>query len=311
MLRFLVVLTLFLLAVNEVAAQGVSLPEFSISNELVEDGKTIEKFQLGDSELKEIKDKVFSDILRLQYQKYILSRLIERQSSIAVAAKQYAEMGVDFYQPPVSKGLCEQLPENLLCLGFYPGQKTYENIIRSGLEKTIDEKQSELFDRLWSQDALNENIRNSGAMDQNVSFQGGLAEKYAWTDIRCLNGKCDALIIDVAGEGNLARLSAGDIFPQDSSLKIASITQNEVYLLSKDKKIRIKASTAMNSRGDSQGAVSDEKQAELLRLLKENQDRLDTAKDNQNFEAMSKDDSDLFLGESNSKAIELGETGLF
>lgn len=213
---FLFVMIGFFALSGSVNAQ-VQLPQFSISNiPTIELDKGTE-IDYG-AAFTDIQNPMMRDTLRLQYQINLLERLIRRQTEIQRIAESYEEIGVPFNQPAPPETACMQLPVNVLCMAFYPESAKYKDLIEERQEE-FERDQKRQMDVMMQQvlsspssDVL-DNLPMAQMVQQSITVSPD--RQYAWSDIRCLAGKCSALLINRDDSNARFRIRQGEDLPDD------------------------------------------------------------------------------------------------
>lgn len=144
--------------------------------------------------------------LKLQHQISIMQKLIARQSELKKLADIYEKMGLTFSEPPPPRALCEQIPVNTVCLSHYNDlypesvgavRAAYEAEIAE-LRKSLTRNNNELDDGVVDEKARAEAERKRKAALEAARRKQELAERkgrYQWTDIRCTNNNCMAVLV--------------------------------------------------------------------------------------------------------------------
>lgn len=156
------------------------------------------------------------DLIKLQYQNYVLEALLARQSEIERVAEAYANLGIDYRRPAPPLGVCRELPANALCMSFYPN--LYPEVMQ-GAASQMRQQVEEIVTLLQQADAQTQSIidkaKNAEATEttaEEVDVSGPERE-YRWSDITCLAGVCEAVIKDVKNAAFAQTVRLGDVLP--------------------------------------------------------------------------------------------------
>ena len=206
------------------AQAQVQLPQFSIS-----DIPTIEMEQTApldnEAAFAGIMNPLMRDTLRLQYQINLLERLIRRQTEIQRIAESYSKIGLPFKQPAPPETACMQLPVNMLCMAFYPESEKYEDLI-------ADRRQEFSRDQARRMETMMADININDLVEQDTQTPTGQPRRqrqntpdtvYNWEDIRCLAGKCSALLVNREEADLRFRLREGDDLPTGGTVSSISV----------------------------------------------------------------------------------------
>ena len=214
-------------------AQQAQLPQFTISNIPTIEMEVDEANFDYDKVFNNLKNPMMRDVLRLQYQINLLERLIRRQTEIQRIAESYESIGLPFNQPSPPERVCEQLPVNVLCMAFYPDSKKYKELVAERQEEFRREQirqMEQMVQNMASGTPMPaSNNKNAGMVEaiQNSAMMSP-EQKYLWSDIRCLSGRCSALLIDRTDANNRFRIRDGELLPNDlgkvSKISVSGVT---------------------------------------------------------------------------------------
>lgn len=160
------------------------------------------------------------DLIKLQYQNYVLERLLERQTEIERVAEAYANLDLTYNRPAPPLGLCRQLPANLLCVSYFPS--LYQDTMQ-GVKEQVKKEVESLVALIQQADSETKNFIQS-AKDKEAKVKKTTdtkAEKsasvdYRWSDITCLAGECEAVIEDLKTASFNQTVKIGDALPDGS-----------------------------------------------------------------------------------------------
>lgn len=233
----------FLVATSAAHAQ-VQLPQFSISNIPAIDMDS-DLAQDYEANFASIDNPMMRDVLRLQYQINLLERLIRRQTEIQRIATSYKNIGLPFKQPPPPQTACEQLPVNILCMAFYPESAKYKGLIAERQEEFRRDQRRQM--ELMMQQMY---VTPTPASAQSGTNQTGAAPaiqtrpaqspdaRYMWSDIRCLAGKCSALLINREDTAMRFRIREDENLPDEGG-KITHIQVSGVSAVYKGETVKL------------------------------------------------------------------------
>jgi hypothetical protein len=266
--RFLVLITGLVVFISPVFAQG-SMPEISLAPDqtqgfLLSPSSDDNKFI--------VKNELMRDIIILQNQINLLDGLVERQSEVQDIALNYERIGVPFRQPSPPRSTCEKLPLNVLCLFFYPELPTNQSIVSESIDRYEDRQQQRVDEAISL-------LRQKAIADARLHRDGDkpiVREKraqYYWSDIKCKNAQCSAVIESNIDSNDKLRVQSGDVHV--NGLKITKIDPRDGIVLAMydGKKVEIKplalsGSSSVSERKESSGDVFNED--EIVDLLREN-----------------------------------------
>jgi len=238
--------TLCLIIPNMVRAQ-VQLPEFSISSIPTLDNMSQDSFDY-ERAFSNIKNTMMADTLRLQYQINLLERLIRRQTEIQRIAESYQGVGIPFRQPAPPATACTTLPANVLCMAFYPESARYKAMIEERREEARREqlRQMEAMLSEYNLAAADNQDSDDGVSGETGGGKGSGKSTvasdpdpdYTWSDIRCLSGKCSALLESVSDETLRYRIRLNDELPDGS--KVIKISASGIDVTKSDKNFNLR-----------------------------------------------------------------------
>lgn len=203
---------------NGRAIAQVQLPQFSISNiptiEL-EGNLTFDYEQAFAS----INNPMMRDTIILQYQINLLEKLIRRQTEIQRIAESFESIGIPFDQPAPPETACQQLPVNMLCMAFYPESVKYKDLIDER-RKEFERDQRRQLD-IMMQGMSMESVQQTASDGTLTQIAPPAPQKispnrqYIWSDIRCVAGKCSALLVNQNDRNMRFRIRDGEDLPDD------------------------------------------------------------------------------------------------
>lgn len=165
-----------------------------------------------------IENPFLSDMIKLDYQIGLLTKMVERQSMAEKISESYENLGIAYTPPPPSIGLCRQLPANALCLKAYPdlytgvvqARKSYHEAQTEG--PASDESAAEEAARLAREDEIR---REQQEREERRT-------RYRWTDISCIDGACRAVLVAPGIPGYRATVHAGQTVAENVSVATVS-----------------------------------------------------------------------------------------
>lgn len=186
-----------------------------------------------------LRNKMLSDTLLLQYQISLLKILIKRQNEIDNIARSFGNLGIEFKQPAPNKQLCERLPDNLLCMLFYPeisgiDVEAYTNpapmpVVPAPMpEPTPVSAPASSSDDDSSQPTPQPSSSSSSGTGTGTTFPEPVEEEevytpYLWSDLQCAAGSCRAVFVDSENVGRRYTVRVGDSLPDDSQVVSLSL----------------------------------------------------------------------------------------
>jgi hypothetical protein len=231
LLSFVALIIFSLSCVKGVYAQA-SLPGFSVPSD-ESSSPPIPMLKMNDQMFSnyetaflKLRNKMLSDTLILQYQISLLKILIKRQGEVNNIANSFGDLGVNFRQPAPDKQICERLPENLLCVLFYP--EVYDidvEALRSppALPLPIVEPASLPSDApsTSTPKAVSPSLPSAPVSMSPDSKDGTMLEDeiytpYLWTDIQCAASSCKAVLVDTENAGRRYTVRSGESLPDES-----------------------------------------------------------------------------------------------
>lgn len=188
-----------------------------------------------------LRNKQLSDTLLLQYQISLLKILLERQTEIDNIARSFEKLGIKFNQPAPDKTICERLPENLLCMLFYPEMFDIDVEAYTNPQPAFDMSQF-----------LPANTPNNGQTPNNTPAPTAAPEPepepeeittpYLWSDIQCAISVCKVVLLDRRNPGKAYTVRSGHIMPDDSI--VAEISYNGVKINKKGEILTVEPAPA-------------------------------------------------------------------
>ncbi len=152
----------------------------------------------------EFKNAFLRDYSDLQYQISLIEQLIRRQGNIARLEKIYLELGIPFFPPPIPAGICERIPDNLICNDGYPA--SLQKIPRPEPAKTEPVKVL----------AVKE---SPSAGDPKIADHG-----IKWAEISCSGSDCTAVVIVDDLDSHRRTVKEGDTLPKGFKVKEISFS---------------------------------------------------------------------------------------
>lgn len=195
----------------------------------------------------DLKNPWFRDILLLNHQNQLLSRVVSRQTSIAKLEQSFGKMGVPYQAPAPSHEICEQLPMNAACGRVYPD--LYGGYVAKRQEEI--RKMQEEIDR---KAALRNAIAGTSpaSSDTAAAVVEELPPTYYWQDIKCLNGQCRAVLVSANNASDVKTFRVGDRINKNT--KIKTIAETGVTLAFKGKTVEVQPKPL--GSGESPAALS-------------------------------------------------------
>jgi len=200
----------FALSVPAESFAQAKLPEFSLEYDSMQRDRSNLALSF-DQAFGAIKGPNLSDRVKLQYQIELLDKLTARQASLERISETYAKLGIPFKAPAPSRGYCEQLPPNALCMKYYPD--IFPDLVgerKAAFEAKMPKME---IDRKTGQPAP----KNDAPKEPEKPQPG-----YYWTDIQCANGNCRAVLEDANGSGARTRVRAGATLADGSQVRTIS-----------------------------------------------------------------------------------------
>jgi hypothetical protein len=162
------------------------------------------------------------DVLDLQRQIQMISRLIERERTVNDMATAGKAIGMN--DPQLSRPertLCAQIPANILCAQAYPD-------LYSGYDVTPEKVEPPVIEQVMA-DALDEEL---------IPVPTPAEQQLFWLDITCLQNECSALLASDPNDRNsLARVRTGQIY---DGATIKAVTASGVTVERAGRTIRAK-----------------------------------------------------------------------
>jgi len=168
-----------------------------------------------------------ADTIKLNYQISLLEKMAARQSELLKIGESYEALGMKFDEPAPSRGICEQLPPNAPCLKFYP--ELYPDLIakRTAFVEAMIAKQNqaqkvEVREGESKEDALARARAEEAARAEEKRKKLAAQERktrYMWTDIKCLAGQCEGVLIATRAQGYRASVKRGARLPDGTLVR--------------------------------------------------------------------------------------------
>lgn len=326
---------IILISTSNVMAQA-SLPEFSLSQDFSESENDTSANQPQEQSSKiSIKRPLTRDILMMQEQINILKALVLRQAELSKIANNYEKMGIPFVQPAPKKAVCEKLPLNILCLYSYPNMDNHKEIIDSTTQRfeiRQNQRMQEAIALITEQMAQNpspvpsiasdigfEDVAGDGFEQSATDMDFPLApvNRYAWSDIRCIQSKCTALLVSILDNNETFRVNKSDKI--DENMVIVDIKPTKVIAEKDGERITLEplaldgrqqiVSVTKNDTKDSETTKKQQKP----RISNIINDVLgdDKGQKSDNVGVMTAPEPDISLESPDNSGELLGPTGLF
>ncbi len=217
----------FMATTGTAQAQANKLPGFSVpsmpSEGLALDNLNRSMFSTYETAFHRLKNPLMADTMLLQYQISLLKIMIKRQGEIDNISRSYEKLGISFKQPAPEKTTCERLPENLLCILFYPESfdidvsKYTDPAPLTGLDfmampaEPVTPAQNKV-------DAPKKPEKPAKPVEEEIK------SSYQWADIQCAGKMCRAVLLDSAKSGHRMTVRMGEVLPDESVVQDISYT---------------------------------------------------------------------------------------
>lgn len=247
-------------------AQSSRLPGFSVPRE---DSNAVPNLPLAnlneqmfsnyETAFLKLRNRMLSDTLLLQYQINLLKILIKRQSEIDNIAKSFESLNINFNQPAPDKSICEKLPENLLCMLFYPEMFDIDVEAYTNPQPLP----APVVSMPQPATTTGEATGNQGGQPAAAALppeEEDVTTPFLWSDIQCAAGSCRAVLVDRRAPARRFTVRPGEELPDESV--ITQISYNGVTVRKEDETLRVEpapadgAIDAMNGGEENEQAIS-------------------------------------------------------
>lgn len=188
-----------------------------------------------------LRNKTLSDTLLLQYQISLLKILLERQAEIDNIASSFEKLGIKFNQPAPDKTICERLPENLLCMLFYPEMFDIDVEAYTNPQPAFDMSQFLPTNTPNATPTPNGAPAPSSAPEPEPEPEE-ITTPYLWSDIQCAISVCKVVLLDRRNPGKAYTVRSGQKMPDDSI--VAEISYNGVKVNKKGEILTVEPAPA-------------------------------------------------------------------
>lgn len=175
-----------------------------------------------------LRNPLLSDTMLLQYQISLLKVMIKRQGEIDRIAQSYKKLDLPFKQPAPDKTVCERLPENLLCILYYPDLFGYDVDKMSGMPPMLTGLDFMMAPATPAPTPAPVAPAPSAPVAAPAPppvepEEEKVSSPYQWADIQCAGRACRAVLLDTEKTGRRMTVRMGEKLPDESIVQDISI----------------------------------------------------------------------------------------
>lgn len=198
-----------------------------------------ESFANYETAFLKLRNKTLSDTLILQYQISLLKILIQRQGEIDKIAGSFGKLNIKFNQPAPEKTICHRLPENLLCMLFYPALFGIDVEAYTNPQPAVD---MSLFPsptpvQNIAEAPVTPSEDNTAPKQAEEPEEEKITTPYFWSDIQCAVSVCKVVLVDSRNPNRFITARSGQKLPDDSI--VAEISYNGVKVNKEGELLRV------------------------------------------------------------------------